>query len=118
MNSNGTFENIEEIYKALLEGKTVQNTTFTADAIGVTVKLVNGELGSNTGHHYGFDTPKLWCLYKEPKPKQKFYRRKWILSRAGVLYTNTSWYPSIEEYDAFCDFTNDSHSEEIEEIEI
>ena len=115
MNSNGTFENVGEIYKALLEGKTIYYA-LRGKPYG---KLVDGRWDSSDGKSYSFDTPQDWGIFEAPKPKQKFYRRKWILAKdIGELRTNPSWYKSIEEFDDKYRWFGEVHSEEIEEREI
>lgn len=58
-----------------------------------------------------------WEIYEEPKPKRKFYRRKWIMYDKNSLYTEIAWELSKQEFDNQHSMAIEK-SEEWEECEV
>lgn len=73
---------------------------------------------SSSGDHFNVNLmiDHGWTIYTEPKPRRKFYRRKWVIDKNDALRTDTNWFASIEKFDG-C-YSHCELSPEIEEMEV
>ena len=108
--------NLNEALIALGEGKKIRATSWRlTEYIMVQGKHVvtnAGKLYSLSGSGYTY-----WELYEEPKPKQKYYRRKWVRSGSSVQ-ASCRYYPTREIFDREYLSKDEFDSPEWETIEI
>lgn len=108
------FKTQAEIYQALLDGKKLRHCGWVGNTF---LHLVDGNPTMESGQAatLGFFAPLNWSIYEEPKPKRKFYRRKWVIL-GGNLVIGGDYWPSKTEADNF--HRGSEASSEWEEIEI
>ena len=90
------FKNHFELYKALIEGKTIickNGTMVKASDNLVLISCDNGESWSSGS--WSFNNPEQWKIYEEPAV---WYRITALHNDSDRPYTNEALYESIEDF--------------------
>jgi hypothetical protein len=108
--------------RALLDGKKVRLPSWVGEAH--VFLSATGLIMMHYANDEEYSEPALfadftdtWEIYTEPKPKQKFYRRRWVVWLGGAYEDCTKALPSKQEFDNYYHSVAQK-SEEWEEIEI
>ena len=104
-----------QTYQELLNGGKVMASYMVSDEY-IYMDDKGNLLNRYDGTYGALSAKTRYEIYTEPKPKRKFYRRKWTLY-AGRLYTDGHWCESKEEFDRLNQVVTEV-SPDWEEIEI
>jgi len=114
----------KEAIQAMLDGKKVRQGHWPIKAHFIFMNLQGKFVGAQDDALVDLNVigNEPWEIYEEPRSKQTFYRRKWIMDRLkNAVFTSVEFRSSKEEFDNFWGMHGQSGytgSEEWEEIEI